>query len=116
MEKFLNVCWRMDKQRGEANFDIDKENINPATPSLFEEMNVPNKCQVFERDLTDKILNKEVLTDKDVYLFTLNNGFLPKDANKVLVNLKNNHKIDYSFKTINSDIHKITYKSIIAIK
>jgi len=116
IEKFLNVCWRIDKQRGEANFDIDKEKINHAEPSLFTEMNIPNKRQLFEDELTSKILNRELISNKIVYLFTLSSGFLPKDANKVLKELKNQNKIDFEFATINGDIHKIKVLSLIKIK
>jgi three-Cys-motif partner protein len=116
IEKFLNVCWRIDKQRGEANFDIDKEKINHAEPSLFPEMNVPNKRQLFEDELAIKILNKELISDRIVYLFALSNGFLPKDANKVLKELKNHNKIDFEFNIVTGDIHKIKVPSLIKLK
>ena len=63
IEKFLNVCWKMDNQRGTANFDIDDENINPEAPSLFDEFNIPNKIQVFENEVEEKILNGEFDTN-----------------------------------------------------
>ncbi len=114
MEKFLSVCWRIDKQRGEANFDIDKENIIPERPTLFDDYNIPNKRQLFEKELKENILNKKLQSDIDIYLFTLNSGFLFKDTNKVLSDLKN--KIQFDFKLITSNIHKIRSPSPIKIK
>lgn len=106
LEKFLNVCWKHDKLTGEANFDIDNEKISLARPSLFSEMNVPSKRQVFEENLRTKILNGTLKSNSDVYLFTLNEGFLPKDANLILKELHDNSKIKYDFKLVNSKIHK----------
>jgi hypothetical protein len=116
MEKFLNVCWGIDKHRGEANFDIDKEKINDNEPTLFSELNVPNKRQVFESDLENKIIDRQLNSVISVYTFSLNNGFLPKDANKVLKELKSKGKIDFQFRLISSDIHKIKNASTIKIK
>src|SRR5690606_21814045 len=39
IEKFLKICWSLDPQRGEANYDIDADNINPVAPSLFAQYN-----------------------------------------------------------------------------
>ncbi len=116
IEKFLNVCWKHDKLTGEANFDIDNEKITQSQPSLFEEYNIPNKRQVFESSLKEKILKKELRKDIDIYLFTLNEGFLIKDANSILKDLNNEGKIDIDFKLTSSDIHKIKTISEIKIK
>src|SRR5690606_9719600 len=51
IEKFLRICWSLDRQRGDANYDIDSDRINPTAPSLFDEYNVPKKVQVFEDEL-----------------------------------------------------------------
>ena len=116
IEKFLNVCWRHDKLTGEANFDIDNENINQKQPSLFEQYNTPTKRQVFESSLKAKILKKEIKTDMDVYLFTLGEGFLIKDANSVLKELNKEGKINIDFSLTHSGIHKMKVVSKIKIK
>lgn len=107
MEKFLRVCWKHDKLTGEANFDIDNEKIDMLKPSLFEEYNVPSKRQVFEKELKEKILDGVLKTDYEIYLYTLNEGFLLKDANAILKDLKEAKKIDFSFKTLSEKVHKI---------
>lgn len=116
IEKFLNVCWKHDKLTGEANFDIDNEKISKIQPSLFDVFNIPTKRQVFEASLRKKILEKELETDMNVYLFTLNEGFLIKDANLIMRDLAANGKIDLDFKLTNSDIHKMKAASEIKIK
>lgn len=108
IEKFLSICWKKDEQRGEANFDIDEENINPNMPRLFAEYNIPTKIQVFENDLENKILKKEITTNKSMYLYSLSNGFLPKHANKKINEMKSEKKIGFEFITISNNIHKIT--------
>jgi three-Cys-motif partner protein len=106
MEKFLSVCWKHDALTGEANFDIDNEKINLASPALFPDMNVPSKRQLFEENLKNKILNNSLTNNISVYLQSLNEGFLLKDANAVLKDLRDNKKISYDFKLITSKLHK----------
>lgn len=116
IEKFLHVCWRHDKLTGEANFDIDNERIDLNRPGLFAEYNIPTKKQVFDNVLKEKILNQELKTDKDIYLFTLSEGFLLKDSHFVMRNLHKAGKIDLDFKLHSSDVHKIKEPSKIKIK
>ncbi len=116
IEKFLHVCWRHDKLTGEANFDIDNEKINISQPGFFEEYNTPSKKQIFINGLRNKILNQDLQNDKEVYLYSLNEGFLMKDANVILRDLENEGKVILDFKLINSDLHKIRNISHIKIK
>jgi len=106
IEKFLSVAWKIDPLTGEANYDIDNENISTSSPFLFDEMNKPTKRQVFEGSLENKILSKIYRNNLDVYYSTLEDGFLLKDANTVLKNLKDAKKIDFDFKLITERLHK----------
>jgi three-Cys-motif partner protein len=116
IEKFLSVCWKMDEQRGTANFDIDRENISKEAPSLFPQFNVPTKIQLFEKDIENKLINKEIATNKSLYLYGLANGFLPKQVNKVLKELKAKKVIDYKFKPISGNVHRIPTPEPIVIQ
>ncbi|MDO8367724.1 MAG: three-Cys-motif partner protein TcmP [Saprospiraceae bacterium] len=107
LEKFLKVCWKIDQQRGEANFDIDREKINFAAPTLFEEYNKPTKRQLFEGELKSKILNKVLKTSYEVYLFTLESGFLLKDANDVLRELSKGSRIEFTFNLSSGKLHTV---------
>ncbi len=107
--KFLKICWEMDPLRGEANYDIDKDNICEDKPSLFEKFNIPKKLIIFEEDIITKITNKELLTDKDVVIYSLENGFLPQHS-KVFVNkLVENNIIKKKRYSLSESTLKIDY-------
>lgn len=76
IEKFLTTCWKVDPERGEANFDIDDDKIIPGEQDLFTgQVKKPKKVDLFEKELEEKILNLDLKNDKEIYLFTLTNGF-----------------------------------------
>ena len=79
MEKFLRSCWKEDPERGEANFDIDREGIDAAQPGL-PGMLTPKKLNAFEENLKAGILSGKVKSDGDAYLFALQEGCLPEHA------------------------------------
>lgn len=87
MDKFLRQCWKKDELRGEANFDIDEEYIDPTAPSLFKEMDKPKKLSFFESELSEAIMHHVVRTNKDVFVFALERGFLGKHAKKTITEL-----------------------------
>lgn len=94
IEKFLSTCWKLDSERGEANFDIDNDNIKEGQIDLFSgELDKPKKVELFEKELCEKILNQTLKTDKEIYLFTITNGFLPSHAKDVIKSLFNKNKI-----------------------
>ena len=115
LEKFLTVCWKYDKLTGEANFDIDNEKINTNKPSLFEQFNIPQKVQLFELNLRNQVLANKLTNDIDIYAYTLEEGFLPKHANKVMTELSNEKLITFDFKLISSKVHKIVNPSFLKI-
>lgn len=113
IEKFLKQSWSIDKDRGEANFDIDNEKINPGQISLFTgQPDRPKKIEVFENKLKEKILTKELTTDYKVYEYALLNGFRPIQAKKVLQELIHIKKIENNIKLVTGDIHKIELQPI----
>lgn len=105
IEKFLSVSWKHDKLTGEANFDIDNEKIDLQRPSLFNQFNVPSKRQVFEEIFKTRILEGNLKTNLEAYSYTLGEGFLPRDANSVLKDLKQKGKISFDFKLVSAKIH-----------
>ena len=90
IDKFLKVAW---KRGGDANFDIDKGGIDPAQLSLFPEYDKPTKISIFEKDLESAVLGRQLTTNKDVYLFALQNGMLAEHARKTLRLLIKNNKL-----------------------
>lgn len=107
IEKFLTTCWNIDPNRGEANFDIDDDNIIPGQVELFTgEVRKPKKVDLFEHELQEKILTKKLKNDKDIYLFTLANGFTPKHSRKVISKLIGEKKIAKCILTLSNKICK----------
>lgn len=97
MEKFLNTSWNIDPERGEANFDIDEDNIIPGQLDLFSgEVRKPKKIEFFESALKKEIYSKRLLNDKDVYLFTLNYGIKMSISKQILKILIKENKIEKS--------------------
>ena len=81
VDKFQKQCWKLDKIWGESNCgDLDGEGIDSQQPSLWAEMDKPNKLKMFEQELAAAITRRKVQTNKDVYLFSLEFGVLPEHA------------------------------------
>lgn len=83
MEKYLDAAWSIDKNTGEANFNIDNDSILSGQPSLFPEDNVVKKVDVFERNLL-KWLKEGERTNEEIYLFALSNGMRKTHATDIL--------------------------------
>jgi three-Cys-motif partner protein len=81
IDKFLKLAW---KRGGDANFDIDKDGIDPAQPSLFPELDKPTKIRMFEKELEAALFKRQLRTNKDIYLFALRNGMLARHAKDAL--------------------------------
>ncbi|KJF41835.1 three-Cys-motif partner protein TcmP [Draconibacterium sediminis] len=107
IEKFLNICWGINKNTGDANYDIDNEKINPIEPSLWAEHDISNKIQVFQNELKNKVLSNDLETNVEVYRWTFEMGCLPKHANEVLRELRKQRTINKEFRIASSNIHKL---------
>ena len=106
MEKFLRVCWKIDPINGEANYDIDDDNISLKAPSLFEEDNKPTKKKLFEKYLLENIENNKLKTNHDLYYFTLEYGLLMKDTKDIIKRAINDRVIIKQNIKISSDAIK----------
>ena len=82
MDKFLKICWDEDPLTGEANYDIDDDNIQPEQMTLWEER--PKKIECFERELKQEIDDQHLCSNVDVYNFALNRGFRATHAKNAL--------------------------------
>lgn len=107
MEKFLKSCWKMDPERGEANYDIDKDEIIRGQIDLFTgETRKPKKKELFEETLEKHILSKALTTDKQIYLHSITSGFLANHATEVIRRLQKNNKIKEFKGVLNSSVCK----------
>jgi three-Cys-motif partner protein len=93
IEKFLDICWQKDRIAGEANFDIEGSKIDVNAPFMFQEMNVPKKIDLFQTNLREAILKKELISDREVFAYMLNNGFTSEHIKPVIQKLKDENKI-----------------------
>ena len=93
VEKFLTTAWKRNAVNGEANFDID-DDAAKAQLTLFDEKK-PTKKEAFANLLKDKLLKKDLVTNEDVYLFTLDQGHIPSHAADVLKQLKKEGLLTY---------------------
>ena len=91
LEKFLNVCWKIDPITGESDYPVDGDEFWEGG-SIFEELNVPQKKVEFHNNLIAE-LKKKSLTNKELYKYCLENGFLPKHVNKILTVLQKDGKL-----------------------
>jgi hypothetical protein len=91
LEKFLRVCWAVDPQTGEANYNIDRDAFW-GEKTLFKELDSVHKKDEFQRNLTVE-LQKKPMTNRDIYKYCVENGFLPKHAKEILTILRNDGKL-----------------------
>jgi len=93
IEKFLITAWNLDKERGEANFDIDDDRITPGQGHLFPEMARPKKTRGFEADLRSRIGSGDLATNHQIFRHTLSKGFLPRHAREIIAKLMREGKV-----------------------
>lgn len=115
IEKFLRICWKINPNTGDANFDIDNEKIDPQSPKLFAEFEIPSKLELFSKNLEEKILHSDLKTTSDIYTFTFDMGCLPIHANKVLNELIKSKKIQ-PVKTATTNVHLLNLEQIVILK
>ena len=97
--KFLQVAWENDEIRGEANFDIDRENISPGDMMLpFEELR-PKKIQAFESDLEAELRKGIMNSEAALIHFCIAAGMTCRHANPVLQKLKDEGVLRCDFRT-----------------
>ena len=93
VDKFLSVAWKKNSINGEANFDID-DDMSKSQLLLFGDKKLTKK-EAFASLLKNKIQNRELKTNEDVYLFTLDHGHIPSHASDVLREMKKEGLVTY---------------------
>ncbi len=98
IHKFLQVAWKNDEIAGEANFDIERENISAGETLLpFEEMR-PNKIREFEQELETSIRSGKISSEADVIRSCIEAGMTCQHSTPVLKRLKADGIIDCDFR------------------
>ena len=97
IHKFLQVAWANDEIAGEANFDIEHENIKPGEGILNLDVMRPNKQREFESELSAAIFAGLVTNEADVLRFCIEAGMTNRHSAPVLKELKRKGVIDVDF-------------------
>lgn len=98
IDKFLHVAWDNDQISGEANFDIDRENIRDDEILLpLSEMR-PNKIAAFESELEHLLRNGKLADEAQVMQVCFEHGVKRQHATPVLNKLKQQRVIELDFK------------------
>lgn len=101
IHKFLQVAWANDEIAGEANFDIERENIRPGEMVLpLDEMR-PNKIREFEEELEAALRAGGMKSEADVARFCIEAGMTCQHSTRVLKRLKSEGVIELDFKVPN---------------
>ncbi len=104
VEKFLKVCWSINKNTGDANYNIDDERIIDGQVSIFPEDNKIKKLTHLEEKIEKWI--KEGIPLYEIYIKTIEFGCQPKQTNDYLKALIKSKKIKY-LELVNDRIHQI---------
>lgn len=98
IDKFLQVAWGTDEISGEANFDINREDIRPGEPMLpFPEMR-PSKIAAFEGELEHLLRTGCLSNEAEVMRVCFEHGVKRQHAEPVLIKLKMENVIELDFR------------------
>lgn len=93
VDKFLSIAWKRSPINGDANFDIDDDDLK-VQQNLFGNQPL-TKVQAFQKNVKEKILTKQITNNFDLYNYALEEGHLGKHAAEVLQNMKKQNEINY---------------------
>src|SRR5207302_10936455 len=66
IDKFLQVVWKNDELRGEADFDIDRENLHPGDLQLPYRETRASKITAFEEELGSLLKAGQIQDERDL--------------------------------------------------
>lgn len=102
LEKFLKSAWKLDQYTGEASYDIDNDAVRNNQLNMFENNDSTKKDIKFKSDIEKFLLTPR--TNREIYEFTLVNGFLPKHTKEFLKQLNSCNRLRVS--SLDSNIDK----------
>jgi three-Cys-motif partner protein len=105
MDKFLQVAWAQDEINGEADFDINRENIRADQMLLPIPGFRPSKVSAFEADLEQRLRGGLLTDEADVIQVCFDHGVRRQHAETVLKKLKAEGVIELRFRV--PDIRKL---------
>ena len=94
IDKFIQVAWRSDNITGEADFDINRENMQPGQLNLPLPEFRPSKILAFENELEELLRKGRISTELDVIQVCFDHGMKRQHAEPILIKLKNENVVD----------------------
>ncbi len=94
MQKFLEIAWKLDQACGEADYEMEADALQGEMD--FNEGKTrfkKRKKEKFQEMLSEEIKSGALQINKDVFLYCLTNGFLPRVAKDVYRRLQNERLI-----------------------
>lgn len=88
MDKFLQVAWKEDAINGEADFDINRDDLPLGEMLLPLDVFRPSKITAFERDLEQRLRGGHLRNELDVVHVCFGHGVRRQQAQSVLAKLK----------------------------
>lgn len=92
------MAWKNDEIAGEADFDIERENIAPGEGLLALEEMRPKKIRGFETDLESAIWGGGMRDEADLCRFCLEAGMTRQHTTSVIQRLKREEVIACDFR------------------
>ena len=99
IHKFLRVAWSNDEIAGEANFDIERENVSVGEMLLPMDEMRPTKIREFEEELEATLRKGELRSEADVVRYCIEAGMTCQHCTLVIQKLKAEGTIKCDFRT-----------------
>jgi hypothetical protein len=98
MDKFLQVAWKKDMINGEADFDINRDNVSPGEMLLPLDNFRTSKITAFERDLECLLRSGQLKDERELVHFCFSYGVKRQNAQGTLAKLKAEGVIEADFR------------------
>lgn len=86
VDKFLSIGWKRNELNGEADFDIDQD-LKKGQLDMFSGKKL-TKIENFQNELKEYLRTKEEITNKEIIIYTYEQGHIPKHAVALMKKLK----------------------------
>jgi len=97
VDKFLNIAWKRNSLNGEADFDIDEDNIKNQL-DMYEDIKM-TKIEKFQSIFEKMLLSGSFLNNEEALIYTYTCGHIPNHAVSVIKKLKSEKKVHYESRT-----------------
>lgn len=108
VDKFLNIAWKRNETNGEANFDIDDDEMKRQGELFSKPL---TKIEAFQKNVKERVLTKEITNNFQLFDYTLEEGHIGKHAAEVLQEMKKKGEVLFDGKS-----PLVTYEQVYKMK